>query len=1823
MPHGKGELTTFAAATIPVFFKSKSFLALMYKNLLTLLCALIMVGASNAQSLWSDMPESGIPAAGERRIKPEKSRMVQLNLAALKPVLAAAPERFTAAAESGNWPVLSLPLPNGGMARFHLEETPVMHPDLQAKFPQIRTYTGRGIDDPTAVLKCDLTPWGFHGMVQSSVAGTFFIDPMIHGNDAVYVVYNRKDYLRSKEDALWTCETANPDGAQELEQIKPLTPAQLAEFQGDTRLRRYRLALACTGEYATFHGGTKPLVLAAMNTTMNRVNGVYEKDFAVTMQIIPNNDLLIYLNAATDPYTNNDGGAMLGQNQVTCNNVIGIANYDIGHVFSTGGGGIAGLRVVCGTSKANGVTGGGSPVGDPFDIDYVAHEIGHQFGGNHTFGNCGGNVNNPAAVEPGSGTTIMAYAGICGGQNVANNSEDIFHGYNIQEMGAFIYTGAGNNCPVRIVTTNNNPVVDAGPNRIIPKSTPFALTAVGSDVNGDTLTYTWEQMDFGNAPSPPVSTAAVGPLFRSYKGTTSPTRVFPRLPDLVNNVNSTWEELPGVARSMNFRVVARDNDWYAGCTDEDDVQITVEGNAGPFLVTAPNTNLTWFVGSTETVTWDVANTTAAPVSCANVRITLSTDGGFTYPVELAASVPNNGSASINVPNNVSNTCRIRVESVGNIFFDISNANFRIENPPTPTYLLATSTNSLNICAGEEASFTTGLTAILGFSDLVNLVVTGAPAGATVDISPNPSTPSGMATITISDLTAAMAGTYTLTVSGNAGGITRTASVELLVLPGAPDVAAASSPANGASGVSASPQLVWAGSSFATEHWVELATNPSFSAGSIVYSQTVNGETAAVSNLLAETVYYWRIRSANDCGEGNYSPIAAFQTGLNICEQNFSSSDLPKAIDANTVNTAASVLNVATNNTINDVNVSMTIAHTYTGDLLARLVSPQGDTVLLFDQPGVPDDTYGCSGDNANLVFDGQATQTAAILEAQCNATPPSLNGIFQPIGSLGLYNGKSASGDWQLLVTDNYPEDGGAITAWGLSFCFPEATPTGNILVNNPLEVVIGQSEAIFQSHLQMEISGIPELGVFILISLPEHGTLTLNGAPLAIGDSFTQEDINNALLVYSHSGNGATSDNFLFGALDENNQAWVHDVVFQINILGSNLAASANETNGILCNGATTGQITVNASGLNGVFTYSINGGPDQSSNVFDGLAAGDYTVVVTGQFGFTASTNPITITQPSAILVSNSVTEYDLTVTASGGTGVLEYSINGMTYQASNEFLDLSNGVYTVTVRDENGCTATEEAIVAVNTLEVSVQVAQEVACNGASDGVIQVNVGGGLMPYAYSLNGGQSQASNVFNNLPAGNYTVLVTDAEGFTANTIEVVLDDPESITASAIAITNDITVTASGGTGTLTYSLNGTTFQASNQFNNLPNGVYTVTVRDANGCTVTTQVTVNVLPLVLNVTTVVEPLCFGEATGSLTVSATGGIPGYQYSLNGGNYQASATFNGLSAGTYTMTARDAENNLVSVQNIVVGSPDQFIVTVAVMGKDASISFEGGTAPYSYGTDAPNQDLQNLPNGTYNVTATDANGCSTTTTFTVNVGPLGLNFVTSNLSCNGDENGAITLNGTGGVAPYEYSLNGAAFQISNVFSDLPAGNYTVVIRDSEGEEVTIPVTLVEPPVLQLTTLLVNNNLTVSASGGNPNYLYSLNGGTPQLSGVFNNLPVGTYTVVATDANGCTVTFTDMISSTVEPSEAWGLTVSPNPSTGLFVLSLQNSPGVLRAEVFDATGRVMRSLNLEPSGSQFTTVLDLQDLPQGTYFLRLSDGKNWGGVRLSKMGN
>lgn len=632
---------------------------------------------TSSESLWNNVDEAQIVTVGERHIVPQLYRTIKLDVNGMKNFLLEAPIEFSDETKS-KIVILYLPMPDGSMQKFSIVESPIMVPVLAAKYPEIKTYLGKGIDDPYASVRFDFTMHGFHAMILSP-DGNVFIDPYSLGDTQNYISYYTRDYINSTKS--FECEVLSDESR--INELNYLKGNQILTPTGP-QLRTYRVAVAATGEYTAFFGGTVPQGLAAVVTSVNRVNGVYEKEVAVRMVLVANNDTLIFTNASTDPYTNNDGGAMLAQNQTTVDARIGSANYDFGHVFSTGGGGVAYLGVICVAGlKARGVTGSGAPVGDPFDIDYVAHEMGHQFAGNHSFngsaGACsGGNRNASTAYEPGSGSTIMAYAGICSPQNLQNNSDAYFHSINFDEIVNYTNFGSGNGCAVTTATGNSAPIVTVPTGGFyIPKSTPFSLTGSATDANGDALTYCWEEFDLGPAGAPGTPSGNA-PIFRSWNPTSSPTRYFPRLINLLNNTSVIGEILPTYARTLTFRLTARDIKAGGGGVNYAQLQFNVDGNSGPFAVTSPNTNVTLPGASTQTITWSVNNTDIAPVNCANVNILLSTDGGQTFPTVLLASTPNDGSELVTLPNTPSTTARIKVEAVGNIFFDLSNVNFIIE-----------------------------------------------------------------------------------------------------------------------------------------------------------------------------------------------------------------------------------------------------------------------------------------------------------------------------------------------------------------------------------------------------------------------------------------------------------------------------------------------------------------------------------------------------------------------------------------------------------------------------------------------------------------------------------------------------------------------------------------------------------------------------------------------------------------------------------------------------------------------------------------------------------------------------------------------------------------------------------------------------------------------------------------------------------------------------------------------------------------------------------------------------------------------------------------
>ena len=643
-----------------------------FKPFLIVFLMLLSFGLHAQNALWTKASPSETQTRQKayRSSMPQDFNLFKLNTTAFKNLLATAPDRFSGTSNV----IIELPTNNGEIQRFRVYEASVMEAPLQAQHPNIRSYVAQGIEDGAAIARFSVSSVGVHVMISSPNFSTVYIDPYTSDKN-YYISYNINTLPANSEN--FECYAEDHD-------IIDMPDAN--RNANDGLLRTFRLALACTGEYSQYHltqqgidpGASdavkKAAVLSAMNTTMTRVNGVYERDVALTMVIVANNTDIIFLIAGSDPYTNNNGSTMLGQNQTTCDNIIGNANYDIGHVFSTGGGGIAQLRSPCVTgNKARGVTGLTSPIGDFFDIDYVAHEMGHQYGANHTFNNsCGNNRNGSTAFEPGSGSTIMAYAGICA-PNVQSHSDDYFHGISIQEMWTNIKNGQGQ-CAAQSPTNNLPPTADAGPDYRIPKGTPFILRGTATDPDaGDVLSHCWEQMDSQVSPQPPQNTSTVGPNFRSIDPLPSPDRYMPALATvLAGNTQSTWEVVPQVGRSLRFRYNVRDNAAIGGSSARDDMFVTTDPTAGPFVVTSQNTATTWTTQTTETVTRDVAGTDVAPVDSPNVDIMFSTDGGQTYPVAVALGVPNNGSALVNVPNLNTTTGRLMVISSNNIFYDLNN-----------------------------------------------------------------------------------------------------------------------------------------------------------------------------------------------------------------------------------------------------------------------------------------------------------------------------------------------------------------------------------------------------------------------------------------------------------------------------------------------------------------------------------------------------------------------------------------------------------------------------------------------------------------------------------------------------------------------------------------------------------------------------------------------------------------------------------------------------------------------------------------------------------------------------------------------------------------------------------------------------------------------------------------------------------------------------------------------------------------------------------------------------------------------------------------------
>jgi len=620
---------------------------------------------------------------------------------------------------------ISIPLPDGKFIRVALEKTHVLPPQLAAKYPKINTWKVTGIDDTAVRGRVDFTNYGFHAMLSMADGDTVFVERNQLNSEGVYKSFSRRDNTESF-NRTFECDLHGEHASSSMDELVLLN--RTASRQASS-LITYRLAVAATGEYTQFHGSVSN-ALSAIVTTINRVNEINERDLAITFQLVPEEASLIYTNPLSDPYTNNDASVLGTENifNLDDTDVLGASRFDIGHVFSQGlFSGNALLGSACQELlKAGGVTGSPTPQGDAFDIDFVAHELGHQLGGTHTFNSetlsCSGdNRHAVAAVEPGSGSTIMAYAGICGVNNLQNNSDPAYHFVSINQIFNYTRNNEGSLCGTRTAVTNEDPEPDAGPDFTIPANTPFILVGSGTDPDLDSLTYSWEQIDAGTASDVDIDVGD-NAIIRSFLPSSNNLRYIPNLKDLFANTRMKGEILPETNRELNFSLTLRDNKGGLG---SDRMKLDVIDTGRAFTVTSHNISQSLNANQMTTIRWDVAGTNFPPLSCNSVDISLLAVNGENNFVTQTA---NDGQETVTIPADISsmNAARIMLKCSDKPFFNVSTADLRIQSgvdeiPPVITLL---GDNPVKVFKGAEYT-DPGVIAEDSFDTNVIIVTTGS------------------------------------------------------------------------------------------------------------------------------------------------------------------------------------------------------------------------------------------------------------------------------------------------------------------------------------------------------------------------------------------------------------------------------------------------------------------------------------------------------------------------------------------------------------------------------------------------------------------------------------------------------------------------------------------------------------------------------------------------------------------------------------------------------------------------------------------------------------------------------------------------------------------------------------------------------------------------------------------------------------------------------------------------------------------------------------------------------------------------------------------
>ena len=1123
------------------------------KFLLTLSIGLLTFqNLQSQENFWTDVANRQTqPEPSESMALVQQYRALTLDYEALKLALLAAPMEF--APDGQLRPTLSLPLPDGRMEAFQIVESPVLAPALAARYPEIKTYQGRSIDNPAITTRLDVGPLGFHAII-SLPQGRMMIEPYAPQQTEYYAAYFVKD-VQIPSGIQLECGFV-PGQSDDQEHFTAVSNRDIQLID----LKKFTIGLACSGEYAVFHNATtKAQVLAKMTQVINFANEVMMREVAVRLEIAANTDAAIFLDPDTDPYT--DGSSVAdsyAQTPEILNTNIGVDNYDIGHSFIAGcGSGVVGIG---GGRACNNSVGNDQFKGfgischisfystSQFAVGLVCHEVGHQLSASHTFNNCppsAGAVTVETGYEPGSGSTIMSYAGSCGDQNIAMDSDGYYHTISLEQIRTYTQQGLGSTCAVSIPTNNSNPSVSLPYTNgfFIPIRTPFQLTGEGTDPDGEAITYCWEEFDIG-------PTVSIGnpfldaPIFRSIPPASSPTRVFPSLSKIINNTSNNNEVLPTYNRNLTFRCTVRDNNPEAGGVAWSQVQFKADQTAGPFLVTAPNDNtVIWKVGDYQEVTWDVANTTNGRVKCNYVNIKLSVDGGFTYPYTLAASTPNDGSAFVSVPNAVSADARVRVEAANNIFFDISNADFSIVPATEPGFTLEVTPSSIPLYCIPGTALTVDILtdSLLGYDSTLTLsLIENLPAGVTYAFGQDQLTPGESTTLTIDFGDIMVSDTLLLQVQAEGPGLApKLRELYLIVLSSDFSGLALESPIDGASGIIFSTDFAWTAIPNANAYDFELATSLAFGATTVDSAEGLTEVNYTPAILFDENqLYFWRVRPINDCKTGEWLPPFSFRTTAVDCGST-SANDLPINL-SNNPNTKISKIIVPTDGIISDVNLKdVEVTFQPINSLRIFLVSPAGTEVRLWNLDCLNTDLI-------RVGFDDEAPT-----DIIC---PPTNNQPVRPDQPLSAFDGENTAGEWQLKVqvVNSGFGGGGSIKSWSLEFCAAIAGAAPPVLITNEtLAVPPGQGNTITKELLeyQDDVATASQL-TYTIVTPPAHGQLyrwSLS-EELGVGSQFSQSTINAFNLVYVHDGSDTQTDSFTF-IVEDNEGGWLPTQVFNIDI--------------------------------------------------------------------------------------------------------------------------------------------------------------------------------------------------------------------------------------------------------------------------------------------------------------------------------------------------------------------------------------------------------------------------------------------------------------------------------------------------------------------------------------------------------------------------------------------------------------------------------------------------------------------------------------------------